>query len=203
MRISELAEQSGVPLPTIKYYLREGLLMPGTATSATRATYDDDHVRRLALIRALIDVAGLPVAKVRTIVAVLEDPGPSLFEALGKAIEALPPYDVERRAEHRRARHALDLLGQNYEPGSAAVAHLESALAGLESAGRPLRDDRLLEYGRQVRAIAEGEIATMTVDRAEDALEHAVLGTVLHEPLILALRRLAHQDLYLARSSAG
>ena len=33
MRISELAATTGVPVHTLKYYLREGLLMPGEATS--------------------------------------------------------------------------------------------------------------------------------------------------------------------------
>ena len=37
MRISDLAETTGVPVHTLKYYLREGLLMPGEATSRTRA----------------------------------------------------------------------------------------------------------------------------------------------------------------------
>lgn len=52
MKVSELAAQSGVALATIKYYLREGLLMPGEPTSATGARYGEQHVRRLALIRA-------------------------------------------------------------------------------------------------------------------------------------------------------
>ncbi len=52
MRISELVARSGVPLATVKYYLREGLLMPGETTSATQARYDEQHVRRLALVRA-------------------------------------------------------------------------------------------------------------------------------------------------------
>jgi len=33
MRISQLSAESGVPIPTIKYYLREGLLPGGEATS--------------------------------------------------------------------------------------------------------------------------------------------------------------------------
>ncbi|HET7822095.1 MAG TPA: MerR family transcriptional regulator, partial [Ornithinibacter sp.] len=49
MRISELSQASGVPLPTVKYYLREGLLMPGEATSRTRAEYGPAHVERVRL----------------------------------------------------------------------------------------------------------------------------------------------------------
>ena len=53
MRISALATAADVPLATVKFYLREGLLHPGAATSATQASYDESHVRRIRLIRAL------------------------------------------------------------------------------------------------------------------------------------------------------
>ena len=56
MRISELSSRSGVPVATIKYYLREGLLPAGERTSATQARYGDAHVERLRLVRALVDV---------------------------------------------------------------------------------------------------------------------------------------------------
>jgi len=203
VRISELAGRSGLTLATIKYYLREGLLMSGHRTGATQATYGEAHLRRLALIRVLIDVAGLPVARVRTIVEVLDHPEPSTFESLGKAIGALPPYGVEREGEHPRAHRALALLDQRYEPDSAALAQLEAALAGLEAAGRPLSDDRLRAYARAMHTVAEDEIAALDAGSSSDTVEQAVLGTVLSEPLILALRRLAHQDVYLNRDRAG
>ena len=37
MRISELARRSGLPVATVKYYLREGLLPAGEPTAATQA----------------------------------------------------------------------------------------------------------------------------------------------------------------------
>ena len=61
MRISALAAAAGLPVATVKFYLREGLLHPGVATSATQANYDDSHVRRLRLIRALTGPVGLSV----------------------------------------------------------------------------------------------------------------------------------------------
>ena len=36
MRISELAQESGTPVATIKYYIREGLLPAGTPVNARR-----------------------------------------------------------------------------------------------------------------------------------------------------------------------
>ncbi|NAZ85581.1 MerR family transcriptional regulator, partial [Kineococcus indalonis] len=88
MLVSALAAASGVPVPTIKYYLREGLLHPGRATGATRAEYGEDHVRRLRLVRALAEVGGLPLARVREVVAALDAETP-LPVALGTAHDAL------------------------------------------------------------------------------------------------------------------
>jgi len=67
MRIGELARRSGVSIPTIKYYLREGLLPPGAATAPNQASYGEEHLHRLRLIRALLDVGGLTVAAAREV----------------------------------------------------------------------------------------------------------------------------------------
>lgn len=37
MRISELAKESGTPVATIKYYIREGLLPAGTPVNARQS----------------------------------------------------------------------------------------------------------------------------------------------------------------------
>ncbi|WP_079051275.1 MerR family DNA-binding transcriptional regulator [Streptomyces curacoi] len=37
MKISELSRRSGVSIPTIKYYLRDGLLPHGQATATNQA----------------------------------------------------------------------------------------------------------------------------------------------------------------------
>ena len=61
MRIAELSTRSGTSIASIKYYLREGLLAPGTPTGRNQADYGEAHLYRLRLIRALIDVGGLSV----------------------------------------------------------------------------------------------------------------------------------------------
>jgi DNA-binding transcriptional MerR regulator len=202
MRISELVRRSGVPLATIKYYIREGLLMPGETTSATQASYGEEHLRRLNLIRALTDVAGLPLQKAGVVIGLIEHPQSSLFETLGRAVAALPPYaDANEEAEYPRAKAALEKLGQVYDPGYAAVAQFERALAAAESVGLPMSDQRLLGYGRHIMGIAELDINQVPTGTVHDAIEHSVLGTALYEPVILAMRRLAHQDLAARRFS--
>ena len=192
MQVSELVARSGVPLATIKYYLREGLLMPGSATGATRASYGEHHLRRLHLIRALTDVAGLSVQKAREVLNAIDEPAGDLFSTLGRAVAALPPY-IEERDDYPRARRALERLGQLYDPRYAAVAQLERALEAADAAGLPLTEDRLAAYGRHVMGIAEADIAGVPADPGS-AVEYAVLGTALYEPVLAALRRLAHQD---------
>ncbi|WP_448003657.1 MerR family transcriptional regulator [Agromyces bauzanensis] len=197
MRISALAAATGLPLATVKYYLREGLLHPGVATSATQATYDESHVRRLRLIRALTGPVGLSVQQTRTMLALVDDPGDDLYATLGRAVGSLPPAvdaaSVDDPDPFPRARAALEALGQVYDPRFAAVAQLESALAAAEAAGMPISEERLLEYGRRLREIAAFDLARMPRE-PHAAVEYTVLGTALYEPVLLALRRLAHQD---------
>lgn len=196
MRISELAGSSGVPVATIKYYLREGILQPGESRGATQADYGDAHVRRLRLIRSLVDLAGLPIARIKTVLELIDHPGDDLFETLGTAIAALPPYAPER-AEYPRAEAAVRRLGWTYDGGFAATAQLDAALAAVEDAGIPLTDARLDAYGSALHHLAEfdvGEMPAPSSDGAAAAIEYAVLGTALYEPVVVGLRRLAHQD---------
>ena len=195
MRISELVRRSGVPLATVKYYIREGLLMPGETTSATQAVYTEEHLRRLNLIKALTDVAGLPLQKAGIVIALIEHPEPNLFETLGKAVAALPPYAEHSEPEYPRAKAALQKIGQVYDPQYAAVAQFERALAAAESVGLPMSDERLHGYAQKIMGIAELDIDAVPTGTVNEAIEHAVLGTALYEPIIVAMRRLAHQDL--------
>lgn len=207
MRMAELSRESGVPVATIKYYLREGILSPGEARGATQAEYDDSHVRRLRLIRSLADLAGLPIARIKTVLHLIDHPDPDLFRTLGTAISALPPYvdpPEEAASENPRARAAIEHLGWTYDGDFPATAQLERALTAVEEAGIPISDARLDAYGVALHDMAAfdvagapgGAIAAGAQDAAASAaaVQYAVLGTALYEPVIVALRRLAHQD---------
>ena len=94
MRVAELSTATGVSVPTIKYYLREGLLPQGELTSPNQARYGEQHVRRLRLIRALIEVGGLSVARLREVLAVLDAPDGHINNLLGTVqVNILPPGD--------------------------------------------------------------------------------------------------------------
>ena len=194
VRISALVERTGVPLATVKYYLREGLLPPGASTGATQATYTEEHVRRLRVIKALTSAAGLPLQKVKVVLDLIDDPGDDLFSALGQAVASLPPYRDDSAVDYPRARALLEKIDQIYDPGYAATAQLEHALEAAEEAGIGMSEQRLAVYARQIRGIAEFDLQRMEASDLSP-IEYAVLGTALYEPVILAMRRLAHQDI--------
>ncbi|RDI44467.1 MerR family transcriptional regulator [Nocardia mexicana] len=68
MRISELAEHSGVPATTLRYYEGAGLV-PAERTEAGYRVYREDSVRRLAVIGAAKDL-GLPLTDIAEVLAV-------------------------------------------------------------------------------------------------------------------------------------
>jgi DNA-binding transcriptional MerR regulator len=192
--MSELAARTHVPVPTIKYYLREGVLMPGRTVSATRAHYDELHIRRIALIRAL-SARGLSMVQVKSIVGLIDEPGESLFATLGAATAAvLPSAEAASDGDWPRARAALAALDCVVPDNLPAIAQLEHALADAEAAGLPMTEDRLRAYAPHVRAIAAYDIEQMPAAPAAAAIEYAVLGTVLYEPILAALRRVAHAE---------
>ena len=73
-------------------------------------------------------------------------------------------------------------------------AALAEALHALEAAGFELPEGAFEVYVQHMRAIAEFEIAAVPKESAAAAVRYVVLGTVLIEPLILNLRRMAQQE---------
>lgn len=193
MRISELSQRSGVSVPTIKYYLREGLLPEGQRTSATQAQYEAAHEARLKLIRALIGTAGLSIAEVRRVLAAIDDPPESLHELLGVAADAAAG-PVGRHPDHEQV-HALMRKWDWPVVDKDCPSHdaLAAALDALDEADFVLADGALEVYREHMEQIATFELSTVPTDSATAAVRYVVLGTVLPEPLLLALRRLAQQ----------
>lgn len=64
-RISDLSRLASVPVPTIRFYLREGLLAPAIKTGRTMAFYTDDHLERLSLIKKMRKDEGKTIARIR------------------------------------------------------------------------------------------------------------------------------------------
>ncbi|MFC8719871.1 MerR family transcriptional regulator [Kitasatospora sp. NPDC057198] len=211
MRLADLGERSGVPLATVKYYLREGLLPPGRRINATQAEYDESHLRRLRLVRAMIQVGRIPVATVREVLAHVDDDSLGRTVRLGAALWALPypageapgtPPDAEdpsRAAALVLVDALLERLGWSIarELGDLSPAHraLVATLATLHRLGYPLDADDLLPYARTMEQAAVHDLdRTDRLPTDRERAEYAVASAVLFEPVLLNLRRLAQAE---------
>jgi DNA-binding transcriptional MerR regulator len=65
LKISELSEQTGVPVATIHHYLREGLLPEPVKTSRNMAYYGPEFVERIGLIKQLQEERFMPLRLIR------------------------------------------------------------------------------------------------------------------------------------------
>jgi len=201
MRIAELSRESGVSIATIKFYLREGLLHPGVLTSATQAQYDQAHVDRVALIRALMGPGNLGAAQTARVLEVIDHPPADPTSVLAAAQYAVRSHAAPAEENLAAARALISRLGWTIDdsPQNEDIAELAHALRAVDDAGILLVDGGLDRYGRWMEEIARVELATVPDAPPEAAVRQAVLGSVLIEPLMLALRRLAHQHVTVQR----
>ncbi len=197
MRISELSRTSGVPVPTIKYYLREGLLPSGERTGRNQADYGDEHLRRLKLVRALVDVGGLSIAAVGDIIGVLESSDIVTHQVLGVVQRSMGPD--EPLAVDRAAQDEVHAFLTSRGWGGMANDPAVRALEGVLTTARRLGHHRFAE---QFAAYADASVGIARQDfdyvllhsRVDDVLESMVVATVLGDAALAALRRLAQRD---------
>jgi DNA-binding transcriptional MerR regulator len=197
MRLAELSARSGVPATTIKYYLRLGLLHPGEHQSSTWSAYDDSHLRRLALIRALIDVAALPLEAVRAILEVVNDESVPLHQALGTAQWLLSPNVAEKPSagSSDRVNALVGRHGWELALDSPHRAVLAAALDRLDRLAFPAPDALLDQYAEALSRFAPTEVEPISSEtHRATAIEHLVIGTLLYEPLLATMRRMAHES---------
>ncbi len=198
MRVSELSSQSEVPIPTIKFYLREGLLPAGTMTGATQAIYDHSHLERLRVIRVLRDVGQLSVTAIRDVLAAIDDPDLALPEVLELAHHALNPPPPRATTEHDEARRLVETfvagLEWRVDPASPALDALAGALVALQQTVGPCGPDVFTPYAQAAEQIARFELSTVDPRQsAESAVAQIVVGTVIFERALIALRHLGEE----------
>lgn len=199
MRISELSRTTGVAIPTVKYYLREGLLARGHSTVPNQADYGPAHAHRLHLIRVLREVGGLTVTQVAGVLAAIEDDTLSRHELFGVTQRALAPPNVgSADPEAALARTEIDSflaeLGWEVSAEAPARKALADALVALRRLGRDCGAEVFLPHARAAAHLAEQEVSSVGAesDRVQ-AVERLVVGTVVFEAALAALRRLAHE----------
>lgn len=205
MRLAELSERSGVSTATIKYYLREGLLPAGRRVNATTAEYDEDHLRRLRLVRALIQVGGIPVATAREVLGHVDDDSLGRTIRLGAALWALPQDpepdqdDPAVAAAVTEVDRLLESLGwetsRELAPLSPVHRSLVVAVATLLRLGFACDAELMAPYGELMHQVARRQLDFMESHASPtEQVELAVASAVLFEPVLRALHRLAQEE---------
>ncbi|WP_410569171.1 MerR family transcriptional regulator [Amycolatopsis sp. cmx-4-61] len=200
MRMAELSAESGVPVATVKYYLREGLLPAGERTSPNQARYSAAHVQRLRLIKALTEVGGLSLASVGVVLNAIDgDESPHrTMGVVQQELAGTPPKVSEEAAEWASGRLA-DLMRRHgwkaHPPEHRTMANLVAALATAKELGQGKLIERLEEYAGLAMRVAEVDVATVagltSVDRI---IETGLVATVLGDRIFAGLRHLAQEQ---------
>jgi DNA-binding transcriptional MerR regulator len=119
LKMSELAERSGVSPGTIRYYLREGLLGDGedvVRTSRNMAYYPPQYVERIELIKRLQEERFMPLRVIRD--ALERDPERvhALIELEDRILErALASAEQQSRVSKRAVRERYGMPGNVLE----------------------------------------------------------------------------------------
>jgi DNA-binding transcriptional MerR regulator len=198
MRISDLSRESGIPIATIKFYLREELLPQGHLTARNQATYDDRHLRRLHLVRTLAEVGGLSLESIRRVLDALARKDAPLHEVLAVAHMALRREESADDPALPAARSEIDAWltrrGWKLSPGTPAADDIAGTLLALRRLGWNVGPEVFDRYAEHADAIAEVEIAYVAgTSDPESAVEATVIGTVLFERALASLRLLAQE----------
>jgi len=199
LKMSELAERSGVSAGTIKHYLREGLLGPGediVRTSRNMAYYPPGYVDRLRLIKRLQEDRFMPLRVIKGMM----DEDPERAEALVEledrileraldhktatqrvsAAEVRRRYDVPQNVLDRLAEiEVLSPTTRGYDPDDIAIIE---AFSRFRAGGY---DERLgftvydtLRYKEALEPLVQEEVRTM-LDRLAGSVDEDRAADIL------------------------
>lgn len=199
MRIAELSRRTGVPVSTIKYYLREGLLPSGQFSSPTQARYTDSHVHRLRLVRVLLDTGGLGLADIGRLLGELDQPDPDVRDALSRAVRSPRSTPSGGHQTLAAAAAVTDELvrrhGWRIDPGGAARRAAIAFIAAAWEVGVDVDVAALDTYARAAQLTMEADRALAPMPGPCDGTAfRRVAAVILGDGLLTALRRLADQD---------
>jgi DNA-binding transcriptional MerR regulator len=216
LKMSELAEQSGVSAGTIKHYLREGLLPQPVRTSRNMAYYPPEFVERIRLIKRLQEDRFMPLRVIKGMMD--DDPGraAALVELEDRileraveqregtrisAAEVRRRYDVPANVLERLAE--LEVLTPSARGYDADDVKIIEAISRFRAGGY---DERLgftvfdtLRYrdaltplvGEEVRTLLDRLAGEVSVDRAAEIIAAGAeplreLVGAIHSKLLLA-----------------
>jgi DNA-binding transcriptional MerR regulator len=182
LKMSELAEASGVSAGTIKHYLREGLLPEPVKTSRNMAYYPADFVDRIRLIKQLQEERFMPLKVIKGMLD--EDPDRAM------ALVELEDRILERALAGEEKRTSAAEVKRRYEMPQEVLARLEElGILSPNSRGYSPSDVRVVEAISRFRAGGYDERIGFTV---YDTLRYKrVLQDLVKEEVSVLMERLA------------
>lgn len=73
MTISELSDLSGIPISTIKFYIRKGIAFKPDKSRGTKAYYNSSHLNRLKLIKKIQTEGNMPLNKIQEVIHLIDE----------------------------------------------------------------------------------------------------------------------------------
>ena len=188
LKMSELAERSGVSAGTIKHYLREGLLGSDddiVRTSRNMAYYPPEFVERIQLIKRLQEERFMPLRVIRDVLA--EDPGRAarMIELEDRILERAIEAGETGRVSRAGVRDTYNL------PANVLVRLEELGVLTPNARGYDADDVQIIEAISRFRAGGYEESIGFTV---YDTLRYReALQPLVDEEVRVLLDRLAGQ----------
>jgi DNA-binding transcriptional MerR regulator len=207
MRISDLSRQTGVPIATIKFYLREGLLPPGTPTGRNQADYGEAHLRRLRLIRTFAGIGQLDLSSIRQLVRSIEDDGLSLsdlYAVVNRTVWPVVPEPADAalaKACRDDVDEFLGRIGWQVDIDAPGYGRLSAALVALRALGCECGIDFFTPYADAAQRLMEQELDLLPAEVRGSDRAAAVVRTILLEIALAAMGRMAQEHLLARRLS--
>jgi DNA-binding transcriptional MerR regulator len=196
LKMSQLAEASGVSAGTIKHYLREGLLPEPVRTSRNMAYYPPEFVDRIRTIKRLQEERFMPLRAIKRVLDRAAEGDASRVSGT----ELRRRYDMPKEALDRLAElGVLTPTSRGYAPSDVRIV---AAIARFRAGGY---DERIgftvydtLRYKRALESLVEEEVQVlmerlgdMDTDRAVALIEDGGeplqdLIAALHQKLLVA-----------------
>src|SRR6266516_582450 len=170
LRMGQLAAASGVSAPTIKHYLREGLLPEPVKTSRNMSWYPPEFVERIRLIKRLQEERFMPLKAIKSVLD--EDP------ERARALLELEDRILDRALAGERTRTSAAEARERYGVPKEVLDRLEELeVLSPTSRGYSPSDVKIIEAISRFRAGGYDEEIGFTVYdtlRYKSAIEELV-----------------------------